>query len=142
MTGSTAAHGTTSSLLEWQHGTTAWTGEAIAGANVSRMFCITFLSGIIWVLQSKYLPTGDMIAGDLRLELTLAKANTGVKAAGTVLKYMVSEVELMLEYTDLASDAAPWRVSPTPEDTRSPSSRSRYSLHHNRREQRVWTSLF
>ncbi len=47
-----------------------------------------------------------MTAGDLRLKLALAKANTGVVAAGAVLKYTVSEVELMLEYTDLASDAA------------------------------------
>ncbi len=47
-----------------------------------------------------------MIAGDLRLELTLADANTGVVAVGAVPRYTVSEVELMLEYTDLASDAA------------------------------------
>jgi len=47
-----------------------------------------------------------MIAGDLRLELTLAEANTGVVAVGAVPKYMVSDMELMLEYTDRASDAA------------------------------------
>jgi hypothetical protein len=56
--------------------------------------------------QNKYLPTGDMAAGDLRLELTLAEANTGVVAAGAVPKCMISEMEIMLEYTDLASDAA------------------------------------
>ncbi len=47
-----------------------------------------------------------MTAGDRQLELTLAEANTGVVAAGAVPKYTVSEVELMLEYTDLASDVA------------------------------------
>ena len=73
MTGSTAAHGTTSNFLEGQNGTTVRTGEAIPGGAVgannipSRVFCIPLLSGIIRVLQSKYLPTGDMIAGDLRL---------------------------------------------------------------------------
>jgi hypothetical protein len=107
MTGSSAAHGTTSNLLEGQNvASSLRTGEAIAGANASRVFCIPLLSGIVGVLQSKYIPTGDMIAGDLRLELTLAEAKTGVVAAGAVPKYTVSEVELMLEYTDLASDAA------------------------------------
>ena len=47
-----------------------------------------------------------MIAGDLRLELTLAEANAGVLAVGAVPRYTVSDVELMLEYTELASDAA------------------------------------
>jgi len=37
-----------------------------------------------------------MIAGDLRLELTLAEAKTGAVAAGAVSKYTVSEVKLML----------------------------------------------
>jgi hypothetical protein len=41
-----------------------------------------------------------MIAGYLRLELTLAEANTGA-----VPKYTFSEAEMMLEYTDMASDA-------------------------------------
>ena len=70
------------------------------------MFCIPLLSGIVGGLKSKYLPTGDMIVGDLRLELTLAEANTRVKAAGAVPKFTVSEVDLMLEYTDLGSDAS------------------------------------
>jgi hypothetical protein len=47
-----------------------------------------------------------MMAGDLRLELTHAEAKTGVVAVGAVPKYTVSEVKLMLEYTDLASDAS------------------------------------
>jgi hypothetical protein len=97
MTGSTAAHGTTSSLLEGQNvAASLRTGEAIASNNVSRVFCIPLLSGIGGVLQSKYIPTGDMIAGDLRLEVTLADANTGVLAVGAVPRYTVSDVELML----------------------------------------------
>jgi len=47
-----------------------------------------------------------MVVGDLRLELTPAEAKTGVVAAGDVPEYTVREVELMLEYKDLASDAA------------------------------------
>ncbi len=58
------------------------------------------------MLQSKYIPTGDMMAGDLRLELTLAPSDYGVVGAGASSDYEVSNVELMLEYTDLASDAA------------------------------------
>ena len=57
------------------------------------------------MLQSKYFPIGDMIAGDLRLELTVAEANTGVVDIGAEPEYTVSELEFMLEYTDLASDA-------------------------------------
>jgi hypothetical protein len=37
-----------------------------------------------------------MIAGDLRLELTLAEAKTVVLAVGSVPTYTVSDVELML----------------------------------------------
>jgi hypothetical protein len=63
------------------------------------------LSGIVGVLQNKYLPTGDMSAGDLRLEITLANASDGVigDAAHT---WTVDNVVMMLEYIDLASDAA------------------------------------
>jgi hypothetical protein len=57
-------------------------------------------------MQSKYLRTGDIIAGNLRLELTLAEAKTGVMDVGAVPKYTVRDVELVLEYTYLASDAA------------------------------------
>jgi len=107
MTGSLAAHGPTSILLEGQGVFPSLrSGEAIAGANASRVLCIPLLSGIDGVLQSKYLATVDMIGGDLRLELTLVEANIGVVAVGAMPKYTVSEVKLMLEYTDLASDAA------------------------------------
>jgi hypothetical protein len=88
MAGNTAAHGTTSNLLEGQNvASSLQTGEAIAGANASRVFCILLLSVIFGVLQSKYLPTGDMIAGDLRLQPTLAEANTRVVVVGAVPKY-------------------------------------------------------
>jgi hypothetical protein len=114
MCGNSASFGSTGNLLEGHTaGTTnPRTGEVIPGGaaavgNIpSRVFCIPLLSGIVGVLQSKYLPTGDMIAGDLRLELTLAESKTGVVGAGAEPKYKVEEVELMLEYTNLASDAA------------------------------------
>jgi len=85
--------------------TNPWTGEVISGLN-SRVFCIPLLSGIIGVLKYKYIPTGDMTAGDLRLETTLDNAVYGVVGAVASPKYTVSDVEMMLEYTDSASDAA------------------------------------
>ncbi len=103
MCGNASAFGTTGNLLEGQ---TTGTGKNIAGNGGSRNFCIPLLSGILGVLQSKYLPTGDMIAGDLRLELKLAELKTGVVGAVAEPKYTVSEVRLMLEYTNSASDAA------------------------------------
>ena len=47
-----------------------------------------------------------MTAGDLRLELTLANATDGIVAVGAVPNYSISDVEMMLEYTDLAFDPA------------------------------------
>ena len=104
--GSLASFVTTGNLLEGQ-GTDATPreGEAIPGAKDNRICCIPFLSGIVGVLQSKYLPTGDMTAGDLRLELTLANAADGVFAAAD-RTYEIKVVDMMLDYTDLASDAA------------------------------------
>ncbi len=64
------------------------------------------LSGIVGVLRSKYIPTGDMTAGDLRLELTLAPSAYGVVGVSAASDYEMRDVEMMLEYTDLASDAA------------------------------------
>jgi hypothetical protein len=56
------------------------------------------LSGIVGVLQSKYLPTGDMTAGDLRLELKLAPSAYGVVGViSAASNYMVSEVKIMLD---------------------------------------------
>ncbi len=56
--------------------------EANVGADGSRVFCILILSGIVDVLKSKYFPTGDITAGDLRLELTLAEAKYRVSGTG------------------------------------------------------------
>jgi hypothetical protein len=47
-----------------------------------------------------------MTAGDLRLELTLANVADGVVGAGSAPIYTIYDVERMLEYTDLAPDAA------------------------------------
>ena len=57
------------------------------------------------MLQNKYLPTGDMSACDLRLELTLANAADGI-VGDVACTWTIGNVEMMLEYTDLASDAA------------------------------------
>ena len=94
--GSLAAFPTTGKLLEGRNpnGTTRERG-AIAGARGSRIFCIPLLSGIIGVFQSKYLPIGDMTAGDLRLEMTLANAMDGVVPAGAVPLYPIFDVEMM-----------------------------------------------
>ena len=74
---------------------------------VSRVFCVPILSGLVGVLQSKFLPTGDMVGGDLRLELTLANAADAVTSTvATASKWTVSDVELMLEYVELNSEAA------------------------------------
>jgi len=84
-------------------------GAEMDGAT-SSVFCVPIMSGIIGILQSKFLPTGDMVGGDLRLELTLANANDAVvgttPATTGIHKWTVSEVELMLEYVELNSDAA------------------------------------
>jgi hypothetical protein len=106
--GNSAAFGSMGNLLEGQSAGTPnpRTGEAIAGDKAIRVFYIPLLSGIIGVLQSKYIPTGDMTAGDLRLELTLAPSAYGVVGVVAASNYEVNDVEMMLEYTDIASDAA------------------------------------
>ena len=69
--------------------------------------CVPILSGIIGVGQEKYLPTGDAMTGDLRLELTLSNTNDGVVGeVSKALSWQVSEVELMLEFTQLNAEAA------------------------------------
>ena len=79
-----------------------------AGATVSaagsQTFCIPILSGIIGPLQSKYLPTGAMLGGDLRLELVLANANTAVVQGAGAVNWTVSDVELQLEYVEVNSE--------------------------------------
>jgi hypothetical protein len=76
MCSSSASFTTTGNLLEGQ-GAVIRTGASIA-AGANHVYCIPLLSGIVSVLQSKYLPTGDMTAGNLRLELTLANAADGI----------------------------------------------------------------
>jgi hypothetical protein len=63
------------------------------------------LFGFVGVLQNKYLPTTDITAGDLRLELTLANAADAI-VGDAARTWTVDNVELMLEYTNMASDAA------------------------------------
>jgi hypothetical protein len=108
ITGSLAAYGTSSNLLEG-HNVFPFFGRGnpyISSANANRLFCIPLLSGIIGMLHSKYVPIGDMIAGGLWLELTLVEAVTGVVVVEAVPKYTVFEVDLMLEYIDIAPVAA------------------------------------
>ena len=65
MCGSIASFITTGNLPEGQ-GTSFRTGMSLA-AGASQVFCIPLLSGIVGVLHNKFLPTGDMSAGDLWL---------------------------------------------------------------------------
>ena len=109
MTGCADAHYTTGNVMEGM-GATARVGEDLT-VGTSRYYTIPILSGIIGCLQSKYLPTGDMSAGDLRVEITLAANNDGVTipAAGQTNGakiWEVSDVELMLEFVELNSEAA------------------------------------
>ena len=84
------------------------TGKDRAGAAVaasgSQTFCIPILSGIVGPLQSKYLPTGAMIGGDLRLELVLANPTTAVVQGAGTPDWSVSDVELQLEYVEVNSE--------------------------------------
>ena len=62
-------------------------------------------------MQSKHLPTVDMSAGDTRVEITLANNDDGFTTSLTdtttgVKTWTVSDVELMLEYVELNSEAA------------------------------------
>jgi hypothetical protein len=109
MTGCADAHFSTGDVMEGM-GATARVGEDLT-VGASRYFTISILSGIIGCLQTKYLPTSDMSAGDLRVELTLAANNDGVSIPATgqttgAKTWEVSDVELMLEYVELNSEAA------------------------------------
>ncbi len=109
MTGCADAHFSTGNGMEGI-GATARVGEVLL-VGASRYYTIPILSGIIGCMQSKYLPTGDMTAGDLRVELTLAANNDGVSIPATgqttgAKTWEVSDVELVLEYVELNSEAA------------------------------------
>ena len=86
-------------------GVTARVGEGLTVGGF-RYYAITLLSGIIGCMQSRYLPTGDMSAGDLRVEIPLANNNDGVTTSLTDTiagskTWTISDVELMLEYVEL-----------------------------------------
>ena len=99
-----------SSILEGTSTTAKRTGVTVVG-QTSQVFCIPLLSGVVGHLMEKYLPTGALTGGDLRLELTLESANTSVIfATGTnaalVPRWTMSEMTMELEYTELNSEAA------------------------------------
>ena len=70
------AHLTTGNVLEGM-GSSVRVGEGLT-VGTSRVYAIPLLSVIIGSMQNKYLPTGDMSAGDLRVEITLANNNSGI----------------------------------------------------------------
>ena len=109
MTGCTDARTTNGNVIEGMS-TTVRISEGLTVGS-SRYYAIPLLSGIIGCTQSKYLPTGDMSAGDLRVEITLAINNDGVTSSTTdttagAKTWTVSDAELMLEYVELNSEAA------------------------------------
>jgi hypothetical protein len=66
-------------------------------------------------MQSKYLPTGDMSAGDLRVKIALANINVRVTTSSTdttagAKTWTVSNVKLVLEYDEMNSEAY-WVIS-------------------------------
>ena len=65
MTGCADARLSIGNVIEGME-TTTRVGEALL-VGASRYYTIPILSGIIGCMQSKYLPTGDMAAGDLRV---------------------------------------------------------------------------
>jgi hypothetical protein len=77
-------------------------GRTIAAAG-EVYFCIPVLSGVIGPLQSKYMPLGQATGGDLRLELTLAAANTAVVSTSDA-DWAISDVELNLEFVEIDSE--------------------------------------
>jgi len=109
MTGCADAHLATGNVMEGMENTARVGHDLTVGT--SRYYTIPILIGIIGCMHAKYLPTGDMTAGDLRLELTLASNSDGVSIPATgktngMKTWEVSDVELMLEYVTLNSEAA------------------------------------
>ncbi len=80
VTGCNDAHASTGNVMEGIGGLRV--GEDLV-VGESRVYTIPLLSGIVGCMQSKYLPTGDMSAGDLRVEITLANNNDGVTISTT-----------------------------------------------------------
>ena len=99
MTGCADAHLSTGNVMEGREATARVGEDLTVGA--SRYYAILIINGIIGCMQSKYLPSGDMSAGDLRVEVTLAANNDGVTipAAGQTVEAKTrlgSDVEIML----------------------------------------------
>ena len=69
ITGCNDAHVSTGNVMECIGGLRV--GEELVSGE-SRVYAIPILIGIIGCMQSKYLPKGEMSAGDLRVEITLA----------------------------------------------------------------------
>eukprot|EP00873_Tetraselmis_striata_P015586 jgi/Tetstr1/435850/TSEL_024738.t1 len=88
-------------ILYGTSGTTKREAATLA-ADSTTYFCIPLMSGIIGGLQSKYLPTGAMTGGDLRLELTLAATNAAV--VGTAPDWEIGNVDLQLEFVEVTSE--------------------------------------
>ena len=96
----------TGSVLAGVHETTDRTGAVIA-INSKISVAIPIVSGVIGVLASKFLPVGDMTAGDLRVEITLATAADGmVSTDANAVDWRVADPKLQLEYIELNSEAA------------------------------------
>ncbi len=81
MNGCPDAHITTGNVLGGM-GTSAQVGEGLAVGD-SRYYAISLQSGSIGCMQNKCLPAGDMSAGDLRMEITLANNNDGITTSST-----------------------------------------------------------
>ena len=75
--GSTESVTRAGSILMGTHANTLRSGVTVASNNGEAYVCIPIMSGIVGPLQSKYLPTGVITGGDLRLELTLASRKNG-----------------------------------------------------------------
>ena len=92
-------HMSTDHVLEGM-GTNARVGEGLA-AGESMYYAILFISEITSCMLNTYLPTGDMSADDLRVEIPLAKNNDGVTTSLTdttaiAKTWTTRDVELVL----------------------------------------------
>jgi hypothetical protein len=103
----TETHKRAGNILQVSSSDTPRTGTKIdKGGSFSAYYCIPILSGIIGLLQSKYQPTGIMMGGDLRLELTLANLQCAsvVCPSPNAASWEITDVELELEYVEVSSE--------------------------------------
>jgi hypothetical protein len=94
-------------ILHGSSNDTSRTGTKIEkGGSFSAYYCIPIPSGIIGPLQSKYLPTGIMTGGDLRLELTLADLRSAgvVSSSPNAASWEITDVALELEFVEVSSE--------------------------------------